>query len=777
MASSLRGRVLGVAVAMLWIVAANAYGASYEEMLAAYRRAEALLPANVRPKLHGIDIEPVWIGSTDKFWYRSTSPRGSEFVLVDAARNIRRPAFDHARLASSLSALFRTSYSSTSLPFDNFEALDDLARLRVTVDGQVVECELPSHACSKLQAPQLPRAGETPSPDGQWAAFVRDHDLYVRSLSDGREIRLTDDGAEDHGYAEWADSHLLSISARLAGEVRPARVLWPPNSRRLISYRVDQRQVPAMPFVQWIPPEGYGKRPVVHWARVPLPADEHTATAQLVMFELTDSDTARRIDVAGDPVPMSYDLISTGKWWGQMWWSADSRRAYHIREERGYRRVGLYENDAATGAQRLVMEETTPTFFLNDYTPLGKGMDGTRFYWTSARDGWQHLYRYDLLSGQRLAQVTAGEWRVDRLMHAEPGNGWVYFLAGGREASLDPYYLQLYRAKHDGSRLQRLTPEDAIHEISMSPTGRYFVDSYSRVDMAPTTVLRRADGTLVRVLEKANIDALVAQGRQKIARFSAKGRDGVTDIYGTMFLPSTFDPTKRYPVLDDIYGGPQAIHAQRTFSSGAAIAELGFVNVQIDGMGTPGRSRAFQEVSYGKGFAEAGGLPDHIAVLKQLAARYPFMDLTRVGIYGYSGGGYSSARALLDFPEFYKVAVASAGSHDQYLYQLEWGERFIGRPSWNPQAYALQANSTDVSRFRGKLLLAHGDLDDDVPIVNTMQLLDALIKANKDVDLLIVPGTNHYSMGRHPYFIRRQWDYFVRHLLGVEPPTGYRIGG
>ena len=744
--------------------------------LADYQRAEALLPWNVPAKLHGIYVQPNWIGGTDRFWYRVTNGQGAEFVLIDAARNTRSPAFDHARLARSLSALMGETWKANSLPFDSFEPRDGLKRLRVSLKDQPIECDLGSYVCTKLTAPAALRSGEVESPDGRWAAFVRSHDLYLRSLSDGREIRLTDDGVENDGYGEWADSHLLSISAQLAGRVRPARVLWSPDSRRLVSYRVDQREVPAMPFVQWVPPEGYGSRPRVHWARVPFPADEKMATARLVLFELRDDASVRRVDVQADPVPLFYDLIGYRQgWYGQLWWDATGQRLYHIREERGYREVTLLETDARSGASRTVLKETTPTFFLNQYMQLPEGMTASSFQWPSQRDGWQHLYRYDL-QGRLIRQVTRGEWRVDRLQHAEQGEGWIYFTAGGREPGLDPYYLQLYRVTSDGSRIERLTPEDQFHDIDFAPSGRYFVDRRSLVNEAPVTVLRRSDGRLVRVLERADIRSLLAQGWQKPERFKAKGRDGVTDIYGTLFRPSKLDATKRYPVLDDIYGGPQAIYAERAFTVGSPQAELGFINVQIDGMGTPGRSKAFQDVSYGKGFAEAGGLEDHIAVLKELAARHPYMDLDRVGIYGHSGGGYASTRALLDHPDFYKVAVSSAGSHDQYLYQLEWGERFIGRPQWNPEAYALQANSGHVGRFKGKLLLAHGDLDDDVPIVNTMQVLDALIKANKDVDLLIVPGANHSTLLDNPYFIRRAWDYFVKNLMGIEPPAGYRIG-
>ncbi|MBL8271571.1 S9 family peptidase [Steroidobacter sp.] len=749
-----------------------------EDLRRAYARAEALLPWNIGAELYGVDIQPNWIGTTDQFWYRLTNVAGSEFVLIDAARNTRRAAFDHARLAQSLSRLVAKPFTAQQLPFTSFEYREGLQRIRLSVDGRSVECDLIDYACAQRSAPQALLPGEMQSPDGNWAAFVREHDLYVRSLRDDRQIRLTEDGAEHYGYGQWPESHLLSVTAKLSGQTRPVRVLWSPDSKKLVSYRVDERAVEPMPFVQWVPEEGYGSRPKVHWARVPLPADERVTTASLVIFELLPAADApvRRIDVQAEPIPVNYDLVGNGSWWGQLWWDAASRRVYHVREERGFRDVSIHVTDASTGVSRVLLQETGPTYVVIDAPMLPRGMSGTRLHWLSSRSGWQHLYRYDLQTGKLLSQVTDGDWHVQRIEHVTSGEGWVYFTAGGRESNLDPYYLQLYRARPDGSRIERLTPEDSFHEVSFSPSGRYFVDRHSRADLPPTTVLRRADGRLVRVVEQADIRALMSRGWQKPERFKAKGRDGVTDIYGTLFRPSNFDAGKRYPVLDDIYGGPQGTYADPRFSAGSPLAELGFINVRIDGMGTPGRSKAFHDVSYGEGFAEAGGLEDHIAVLRQLATRYSYMDLDRVGIYGHSAGGYASTRALLDHPEFYKVGVSSAGSHDQRLYLMEWGERFIGRPAWNPAAYQLQANSQHVQKFQGKLLLAHGALDDDVPIVNTMQLVDALIAANKDVDLLIIPGVNHGGMGRHPYFIRRRWDYFVRHLMQRQPPAGYEIG-
>lgn len=670
-------------------------------------------------------VTPVWLGTTNRFRYRIDRAGGRELVFVDAERNSR----------------------------------------------EVRTCRPSSPDCEEPDLSIGADSDGVVSPDRRWVAFVREHDLYVRSLTDGRTIRLTNDGTQDHGYGEWADSHLLSVTAALAETPRPARVLWAPDSRKLLTYRIDQRNVPVMPFVQWVPKEGYGARPALHGARIPLPADEQVSTAALMIFHLPGG---RRVDVRTEPLQLSYDFFSIG----QAWWDPRGRQVFCVREERGFRKVTLLVARADTGETRELVKEVAVTSFKGRYDSWAKqGTTDSYVLWLSPRDGWQHLYRYSVDDGRLLGQVTRGNWAVNEVLYTDSRDDWIYFTAGGRESGRDPYLLHLYRTRPDGSQLRLLTPEDAHHEISFSPGGRYFIDRYSRVDTPPVTLLRAADGRLVRVLERADIGKLIARGWQKPERFRAEARDGKTPIYGVLYRPSDLDPRRKYPIVEDVYGGPQVVHAPRAFTAGEPMAELGFMVVQIDGLGTPGRSSAFQDASYGKGFAEAGGLADHIAAIRQLATRYAYLDLDRVGIYGYSGGGYAAARALFDHPDFYKVAVAGAGSHDQLLYQFEWGEHFIGRPSESAEAYELQANRTRAGNLRGKLLLVHGDLDDDVPLANTMQLVSALIAANRDFDLLVVPNRNHDSLYTDPYFIRRQWDYFVKNLLGVEPPGQYQIGG
>jgi len=394
----------------------------------------------------------------------------------------------------------------------------------------------------------------------------------------------------------------------------------------------------------------------------------------------------------------------------------------------------------------------------------------------SQRDGWGHLYLFDGATGAVRSHITQGPWVVRDLLALDEKARTVLFTATAREPGSDPYYRKLYRAGLDGSGLRLLTPEEADHQVTLSPSGRYVVDRYSRVDLAPRTVLRDArDGHVLRTLEDADVSRLLATGWRWPERFHVKAADGTTDIYGVMYRPSTFDSTRRYPVLDEVYPGPQAIQSPTGFTPGGdarALAELGFVVVNIDGRGTPYRSKAFHDYQYGK-LELGGGLEDHVAGLRQLAERRPYLDLGRVGVYGHSGGGFMSARAMMLYPEFYKVAVSSAGNHDQRGYISLWGETYMGLPV--EHRYDAQSNASLVKNLKGKLLLAFGDLDDNVQPALTVQLIDALEKANRDYDLLLVPNANHAFSLTSTYFMRRRWDYFVTHLLGQTPPPNYEI--
>lgn len=541
-----------------------------------------------------------------------------------------------------------------------------------------------------------------------------------------------------------------------------------------------------------MPPQGF--RPLLHSYRYALVGDPNLPLAELMVF---DVEKKTRTVLKTDPYLVLFvSPIATKR----AWWSEDSRKVYFVEEERAMKAVRLKAADALTGETRSMIEEKGATYIelnlLADSAPNVRILEnGAEIIWFSERDGWAHLYLYDGKTGTLKNQITKGPWVVRDILRVDEKNRWVYFTGGGREKGRDPYYQHLYRIKLDGSGLELLTPEDADHSVTdfaetpstfellprLSPSGRYFVDTYSRMDLAPISLLRDADGRLVRELERADIEPLLATGWKWPERIVVKARDGTTDLYGLIYKPSNFDPAKKYPIIDGIYPGPQSIRTPKSFGTDllsisdfckdVSLAELGFIVVNIDGLGTPFRSKAFHDFGYGK-MEEAGGLEDHIAGLKQLAISRPYMDLSRVGIYGHSGGGFASTHAILAYPDFYKVAVSSSGNHDQRSYLACWGEQYQGLLQGDN--YKAQANAGLAANLKGKLLLVHGDMDDNVHPAMTLQVVDALIKANKDFDLLILPNRNH-SYGLDPYFTRRKWDYFVKNLLGAEPPSGYEI--
>jgi dipeptidyl-peptidase 4 len=752
-----------------------------------YARAERLLPWNFNKLVFKTIVVPQYIGKTDRFWYRNETRDGVEFILVDPALNTRQPAFDHVRLAAALSTASGKAYDSRKLPFEAIEFVKEGTAIQFDVEKTRWTCDLQTYVLAKSEAPKPAAPGESLSPDGRWAAFVKDHNLFVRPTAGGADVQLTTDGLPNYDYATETEQSTSAVTVRLSGMKTPPLLLWSPDSRKVLTHRIDQRKVEPLYLLQTVPPQGFG-RPLLHEYRYVLPGDKNLPLAEML---IVDVEQKKSIPFKSQPFLLNFMSPFSLH---QAWWSEDSRNAYFIEEERGCKSVRLRSADAASGETRLLAEEKGPTYVELNLTMAMRPSvrilsHGTEFIWFSERDGWGHLYLYDGKTGALKNQITRGPWIVRDIISVDETGRWVYFIGAGREKGRDPYYQHLYRAKLDGSLTQLLTPEDAEHSFwipptsalealksTFSPSGRYFVDTFSRADLAPASVLRDAEGRLVRDLEKADVDLLLATGWKVPERFSAKARDGITDIYGLIYKPTSFDPAKTYPVIDGDYPGPQAIRTPKSFgglyaSMDSSLAELGFIVVNIDGLGTPYRSKAFHDFSYGK-LEDAGGLEDHITGLRQLASSRLYMDLGRVGIWGGSGGGFASTHAILAYPDFYKVAVSAAGNHDQRGYLAGWGERYQGLPQGDN--YKAQANAGLAANLKGKLFLVHGDMDDNVHPSLTMQVVDALIKANKDFDLLILPNRNH-GFYLEPYFIRRMWDYFVRNLMGAEPPRGYEI--
>jgi dipeptidyl-peptidase 4 len=686
-----------------------------------YGHAERFMSYNTTPLVLHSGVRATWLPD-DRFWYRTITENGDEAILIDATGATR------------------------------------------------AACDLP--ACRERR-PESSGAGrgaqrnDAPSPDGKKTAFIRDWNLWMRDLATGKETALTGDGVKDFGYA--------TDNAGWTRSDRPI-LLWSPDSKKIATFQQDQRHVGEMYLVD----TNVG-HPRLHAWKYPLPGDKIVTMIHRVVIDV-GSGRMVRLQMGPDQhrSTLCDDVTCRGGEWADVQWSSDGAQLAFVSTSRDHTFEQLRLADTATGAVRTIMEERVATFFES-----GNGRVNWRYLpasneivWFSERDNWGHLYLYDLQTGRLKHQITSGDGNVAQLLRVDEKKRTLYFTAVGREKGRDPYFRHLYRVSFDGGQVGLLTPEDADHDVSFSPSGRFFVDVYSTPEVAPLALLRDSSGRTVLQLEKADVSRLLAIGWNPPLPFTVKARDGETDLYGLMYKPSTLDPSRKYPIVNHIYPGPQTGSVGgRQFSpargDAQALAELGFVVVEIDGMGTPWRSKKFHEAYYGD--MGDNTLPDQVNGMKQLAQRYPWIDIDRAGIYGHSGGGYAAAGAMFRFPDFFKVGISEAGNHDNRNYEDDWAEKWQGLLQTKPDGttnYDNQANQLVAKNLKGKLLLAHGTMDANVPPYNTLLVVDALIKANKDFDLLMLPNRGH-GFGNEPYMVRRRWDYFVRHLLGAEPPQGY----
>jgi dipeptidyl-peptidase 4 len=751
-----------------------------------YARAEKFMGYNTTPLIYRNAVRPNWLAD-ERFWYRVTTPAGSEFLVVDPAKGTRAPAFDHAKLAVALTAVANQKYEPTGLPFTEIELAPDLQTVSFNAAGRHWKCASSGASCESDGVATGTRGGggrggrgggggrggfggraESLSPDGKRAVFIRDWNLWVRDANGSNERQLTKDGVKDFGYA--------TDNAGWTNSDRPI-VKWSPDGKKIATYQQDQRGVGEMYLVN----TAVGHPTLRAW-KYPLPGDEMVTMIQRVAIDV-DAGTVTRFQMPPDQHRSSLcdDIQCRGGDWEDVQWSTDGAHIAFVSTSRDHKQENLRIADTATGAVREVLEEKVPTFFES-----GNGRVNWRYLpktneiiWFSERDNWGHLYLYDAATGKLKNRITTGEGNVSQLIRVDEDARVLYFLGVGREQGRDPYFQYLYRVNMDGKGLALLTPENANHDITLSPSGKYFVDSYSKPDAPQVAVVRDATGKLLGTLEKADISKLLSVGWKPPVPITVKARDGQTDLYGLMFQPTNLDPNKKYPIVNHIYPGPQTGSVgSRSFTAARgdcqALAELGFIVVEIDGMGTPWRSKKFHEAYFGD--MGDNTLPDQVAGMKQLAEKYKFIDIDRAGIYGHSGGGYAAAGGMFRFPDFFKVGISEAGNHDNREYEDDWAEKWTGLLKKTPDGtnYDSQANQNVAQNLKGKLLLAHGTMDNNVPPYNTLLVVDALIKANKDFDLLLLPNRNH-GFGNEPYMVRRRWDYFVKNLLGAEPPAGYQL--
>jgi len=727
-----------------------------------YQRAERFLPGNLRHHAFPSDITPHWVEKNNRFWYRRATAKGGDFVLVDAEQNTVGPAFDQSRLAAALTQASKQNYSPTDLPFQDFDFVDNGKAIRFSLDGVQWTCPLATYECKAEDATQE-KPNEVVSPNKRFAAYVSEHNLYLRDLSTGTVVQLTHDGAPSYDYATPLPSLRVMVDQGTEDVKQPAAVFWSPDSEKLVTYRIDSRNSGHFTSLQFVPPDQL--RPRAFTYVYPLPG-EVLAKAEPIVFDI---HAGKRIDVQTPPLELPFQDGPGFEWF------ADSKSFNYDYDERGYKAKELRVVDAATGEQKVLVREQAEPYVDPGETFFRFVDPSQEILWSSERDGWNHLYVYSRKSGQLENQITQGPWVVREISYVDEKNRQVYFLASGREKNEDPYLTHLYRASFDGKGLQLLTPENANHTVSFSADGKFFVDSYSRVDLPGQSVLRRADnGAEMKVLEKAEFSELIQANWKFPEPFQGKALDGTTDIYGLIWRPSNFDASKKYPIVEHVYTGPQGFFVPKTIAASLrwqSVAELGFIVVMVDGRGTVGRSRAFHNFSYHN---LGGSFDDHVALIKQMAARYPYMDIARVGIFGTSAGGYGSSHAILVHPEFYRVCVSISGDHDARLDKAWWNEAYQGYPIGDD--YVAQSNVTMADRLQGHLLLEHGDIDENVHPVGTMRFAEALMKANKNFDMLLVPNMYHGESGDHAlYLVRRRWDYFVEHLLGVTPPANFEI--
>lgn len=741
-----------------------------------YKRAETFLSSNTNDLVHGTISGTQWLDDGSLI-YRHSLSDGTEFMIADPGVGTKERAFDHEKIAEALSTIRNEDISPLGLPFNNFSYEDQKSAIGFSVNGTAYRCMLSAGTCEELtkDGPQR-NWNESVSPDGKKAVFIRDYNLYMRNLETNRVTQLTYDGQQDFGYATnnagWTkrDSPVL---------------LWSPDSKRISTFQQDARGVGEM----YLASTKVGHPELQEW-KYPLPGDSLIFRLHRVVINLEPTPNVVRLRKDADPQrsTITDHVAGRGGNFLDNEWSNDSNTLAFVSVSRNHQDVHLQTADPNTGQVRSVLKEETDTFFESGVDGISWRLlkNSNEVIWFSQRSDWGHLYLYDLQSGELKNQITSGDWTVLEILRVDEPDRTIYFTGSGREDG-DPYFKYLYRVNFDGSGLTLLTPDEANHEITLSESGAYFVDTYSTPTTPPISTIRNMSGEELLVLAEADISKLKEAGWVAPTPFTVKARDGETDLYGLMYKPSNFNSSASYPVLNYLYPGPQSGSVgSRSFrasrSDKQAMAELGFIVVEVDAMGTPGRSKSFHEFYYGN--MGDNGIPDQIAMIKQLGERHNWMDISRVGIYGHSGGGFASTRALLAYPDFYDVAVSGAGNHDNRNYADPWGEKWQGLLEVAPSEeettgqatnYDNQANQLLAENLKGKLLLTHGTLDSNVPPYNTLLMVNALIEANKDFDLIMFPNRGHGYYGED-YMMRKRWDYFVKHLKGVEPPKEFEFG-
>ncbi len=729
-----------------------------------YQHAEQQLNKHTSKLVVGTLDYPNWADNT-QLTYRSHTEQGNQFFIVDALTKQKKLAFDHQKLARALARITNQEVTQEKLPFSQFEFTAE-KQISLTVSGKSYQCNIEKYLC-QLNKNAI-KSNELVAPNGKLVVYIQNHNLWLRDLTTNTVKQLTTDGVQYFAYA-----------TNNAGWIRDEKpvVKWSPDSTKLTTFKHDGRNVGEMGIVS----TAVGHPEIDVW-KYPLPGDDNifkihrvvidVEQASMVMLDMPADD--HRSTITDHVAGRDGSLLDID-------WSSDSSHFAFVSSARDHQSATLKLADATTGKVRTVLSETSKSFFESGVSGISwKYLDkSNEFIWFSQRSNWGHLYLVDAATGKIKNQITQGDWTVLELLNVNQDTGKLIFTGAGKEGG-DPYFHYLYSINKDGSDLTLLTPEKKHHRISLSKNADYFLDRVSTPNTAETSFIRSTSNKSGFVVEQMDISKLTATGWQAPTPFIVKDRNHEHDVYGLMYKPSDFDATKSYPVVNYLYPGPQVgsirgRHFRTARGDNQAIAELGFIVVEIDALGTPGRSKSFHEFYY-QNMGDSG-IPDQVAAIKQLAKQHSWIDSTKVGIWGHSGGGFASTRALLTYPDFYSVAVSQAGNHDNRNYADEWGEKYHGVLVENEDGstnYDSQANQLIVDNLKGKLLIAHGTTDTNVPPYNTLVVVEALIAANKDFDMLMLPNRGH-GFARESYMMRKRWDYFVQHLMGLTPPKEFNF--
>ncbi|MEZ5040841.1 MAG: prolyl oligopeptidase family serine peptidase [Saprospiraceae bacterium] len=720
-----------------------------------YARAVSFLWTNIENKTaFNLSVSPHWLADSTGFWWENNNDKGKTYELVLFANPQSQPLFDHQKVAAGLSNRMGEVVDPNQLPIANIEfpARD---KLRLRVKGSTYLLDLKTYTVSNIVEKNEERSPfSSPSPDGKWIAYSEDYNLFLKSVTTDKVFQLSHNGKKGYEYGSyygWFD-----IMEGENGD-RPKRfsVNWSPDSKYIQTTICDLRSANKMYMLDWSVDTLFRPNLLSYYRGSP---GDTTMVYMTPIFY--DVDTKMQLQTK---LPRNTHINGVS-----FRWSAQADKVYAKYDERGFHKAHILQLDLAKNKQTTLVTESCETNIDNfDYWLVEKK---GKLVFSSERSGWKQLYSQDLVNG-KITPITNGNYYVNGIERIDQESGTIFFLASGKEQGRNPYHQHLYKIDLDGTKLSLLTPENTHHQIDFSPNGQYFFDNYSTANIPTQSVLREANtGNIVLKVAQANIDALQSKNWKAPQLFEAIARDGKTPIYGALWKPTHFNPNRKYPIIDHSYTGP---HTQmfpkdfrRVLSVGnQALAELGFIVIMVDGLGTAGRSKAFHDHSY----KNMGlNLADHVLAIRQMAQKHPWIDIERVGIFGHSAGGYDAGHAVLQFPEFYKVAVASSADHDFRMEKAWWPEMYMGWPV--DDAYDKVSNITMAKNLKGKLLLVHGGLDDNVNASATFKLAEALVKADKQFDLLILPSQRHGYQGIYmDYFRKRRWNYFVEHLLGVEP--------